>query len=144
MKRTKYTNKHIDKTIHREKVYSSVFQQYIKLFPILFVLTLIILIGFISLNNYFSTNFLFFFKDIGSDSINQDYPALVGSTQLLKESIFNHWAFFKGMGNSATTSLASNPLAWLIRTNGYIGTQIWGVNFIIGRFLRIFFYHFLF
>ena len=58
-------------------------------FGILTLSILIVIIGFFAFSKYLTGEYLFFFKDIGSDSINQNYPAIVHKINLLKEGFFS-------------------------------------------------------
>ncbi|MCF6365449.1 MAG: YfhO family protein [Bacteroidales bacterium] len=106
---------------------------------------LIFVIGFFAFSKYLTGEYLFFFKDIGSDSINQNYPGLVHKINLLKEGFFSEWSFSKGMGDEYITGIASEPYGLLRQTIDYLGASFGGANFFIfGRFLRIFIFSFLF
>ncbi len=113
-------------------------------FNIWFVLFLIIFIGLVSFFNYLSGEFLFYFKDIGSDSLNQDYPAAVHRFNLLSESLKSNWSFYEGMGNTYINYKVTDPLSLILSLITKIGTSIFGVNFLIyGRFPRFFILSFI-
>ncbi|MCF6240436.1 MAG: hypothetical protein L3J74_03720, partial [Bacteroidales bacterium] len=105
---------------------------------------LILLIGFFAFSKYLTGEYLFFFKDIGSDSINQNYPALVHKINLLKEGYFSKWSFYKGMGDAYVTGFPVEPYGVFRTIADYIGIKLSGINYLIsGRFLRIFIFYFL-
>ena len=106
---------------------------------------IIIGIGIFAFGKYLTGEYLFFFKDIGSDSINQNYPAIVHKINLLKEGFFSEWSFYKGMGDKYVTGIASEPYGLIRQLIDFIGGKSSGPNFYVyGRFLRIFIYNFLF
>jgi len=118
---------------------------YLNKYAIGILLGLIIIIGFISFGKYITSEYLFFFKDIGSDSLNQNYPAMVQRTKLMLENSFGKWSFYAGMGESLNQVFATNPLGWFLRATDYIGVNILGTDyFVTERFVRIFVLHFLF
>ena len=107
------------------------------------LIILIFIIGVISMYYFFSTEFLFFFKDIGSDSINQSYPSLIHKFKLLAGE--NHgWSFFQGIGSSQINHIPTDPYTLFGKIESNIGISIFGVDYVIsGKFIRIFFFHFL-
>ncbi|MCF6183441.1 MAG: hypothetical protein L3J56_02240 [Bacteroidales bacterium] len=106
---------------------------------------IIILIGFFAFSKYLTGEYLFFFKDIGSDSINQNYPAIIHKINLLKEGFFSKWSFYKGVGDEYVSGIPVEPYGLLRTGIDYIGATSVGANFFIfGRFLRIFIFYFLF
>jgi uncharacterized membrane protein YfhO len=105
---------------------------------------LIIFIGIIAFRKYLTGEYLFFFKDIGSDSINQNYPGLVHKVTLLQESFFSKWSFYKGIGDSWVGNVTVEPYGLFRNIEELICVKLSGVNsFVNGRFLRIFIYNFL-
>ena len=114
-------------------------------FGILTLSILIVIIGFFAFSKYLTGEYLFFFKDIGSDSINQNYPAIVHKINLLKEGFFSEWSFYKGLGDKHITGIASEPYGLIRQLIDYVGGSSGGANFFVfGKFLRIFIYYFLF
>jgi uncharacterized membrane protein YfhO len=148
MKRTKRTKSGIQSPKKQEKKqivkkeYTK--NNYSKYFNLLSLILLIFIIGFLAFSKYLSGEYLFFFKDIGSDSINQNYPALVHKVSLLKEGFFSKWSFYKGMGDIWNTLLPYEPLGVLRNMINYTGAKIAGVNFFVfGRFWQSFIFFFL-
>ncbi len=114
-------------------------------FNVWFLIGTILLIGFFAFSKYFTGEYLFFFKDIGSDSINENFPAIAHKINLLKEGFISHWSFYIGTGDKYATGFASEPYGLLRQGIDFIGANASGENFFIfGRFLRIFIYNFLF
>ncbi len=115
-----------------------------KYFNVWTLFALIIIIGFFAFSKYFTGEYLFYFKDIGSDTINQNYPAVVHKMNLLKEGFFSKWSFYKGAGDEYVTGISPEPYGLLRTGINYIGAKTNGENFFIyGRFLQIFIFYFL-
>ena len=103
----------------------------------------IIIIGFFAFSKYLTGEYLFYFKDIGSDSINENLPAISHKIALLKEGFFSKWTFYKGVGDTFITLLPSEPYGLFRQLIDYIGAETGGTNFFIyGRFLKIFVFYF--
>ncbi len=103
---------------------------------------LILLVGLIAFFNFFSAEFLFYFKDIGSDSLNQNYPNLVHKFNMFTENNPT-WSFYKGAGTQYINLIPTEPLSLFSKLITYIGTSFFGIDYLIsGRFLRIFIFHF--
>jgi len=112
-------------------------------FNLWLVIGLIIFIGVIAFYNFFSFEFLFFFKDIGSDTLNQNFPKLVHKFNLLAEG-YPRWSFYRGMGSEYINYLPTDPYSLFTKFMLFIGTSVFGLDyFISSRFFIIFFYHFL-
>ena len=126
----------------RKKVETIEKPTVLKVFNVWLLFALILIIGVISMFHFFSTDFLFFFKDIGSDSLNQNYPNLVHKFKLLSDS--NHtWSFFQGIGSSQINQFTADPYTLFGKIDSNIGVSIFGVDYVIyGKFIRTFFYHF--
>ncbi len=113
-------------------------------FNIWLAIGLMIFIGLVSFFNYLSADFLFYFKDIGSDTLNQNYPAVVHRFNILLEDTKASWSFYEGMGHTFSNTMVTNPYGLFVRFINYIGTSIFGINyFIYGSFTRSFIFHFL-
>lgn len=134
--KTKSKKKTIDKA---PKQSISFFDKYIAPYNIWVILALIIAISVVAFTNYFTTDFLFFFKDIGSDSINQDFPASIHKTELFRQALINKWTFYKGMGEPYYTPLPTEPFAWIKFSLQNVGMSIWGADYLIySRFFNVF------
>ncbi len=104
---------------------------------------LITFIGVIAFYHFFSLEFLFYFKDIGSDTLNQNFPKLVHKFNLLSED-YPNWSFYRGMGSEYINYLPTDPYSLFTRFILFIGTSAFGLDYLVsGRFFNIFIYHFL-
>jgi uncharacterized membrane protein YfhO len=105
---------------------------------------LIIIIGVFVFRHYFNGDLLFFFKGIGSDSINQDYPAIMHKFFLQTDSGLSKYSFYRAMGNAYVTTPQIEPYG-LVRT--WIDKLFVGINghdyYVSSRFFHIFFYNIL-
>lgn len=123
---------------------SDFFGKYIAPYAVWIVSGLIILIGIIAFRKFLFGEYLFFFKDIGSDSINQNYPAIVHRVRLMQEGFISKWSFYTGMGQNYYTGFPVEPWSWLNTLINNIGVAIWGdAYYVNGRFLHIFLTQFL-
>jgi len=91
---------------------------------IAYLIFLSILIFLILYNKFIFGNFVFFFRDVGSDSINVTLPNYIESSNLLKkEGFLNFWSFFRGMGQKTGNPITINPFFYintlLLYTFGY-------------------------
>jgi len=122
----------------------SIFDKYIASYNIFIVIGLIIFIGIIAFGKYFTGEYLFFFKDIGSDSLNQDYPAIIHKLNLMKSGLFSKWSFYAGMGEAQNNIISIDPYTGLRFMEKRVGASIYGSNyFIFGNFIRKFIFNFL-
>ena len=107
MKRTKQTK--TVETAKKPKIKSNTisdvgfFDTITSKYNILILIGLILTIGFIAFRKFIIAEHLFFFKDIGSDSINQIYPAITHKVSLMKEGFISKWSFYRGMGSNYYT-----------------------------------------
>ncbi len=120
------------------------FEKHIAKYSIWILIGFIIIIGFIAFGKYITGEYLFFFKDIGSDSVNQNIPSINHRILMLKESFFSKWSFYKGMGEAHVTGFPVDPLGFVRRTIQEIGMEFFGANYYLnGSFLQTFIFHFL-
>ncbi len=104
----------------------------------------IFFIGFLAFSDFLFFDKLFFFKGIGSDSVNQDLPALIHNSYFLNHDIFSNWTFYQGMGSSLYKPIPVEPLGFLSTTIDYTGNSLFGASyFIYERFWRYFIFNFL-
>jgi uncharacterized membrane protein YfhO len=112
---------------------------------VLILSLLIIVIGILAFNKFLTINKLYYFKDIGSDIINQNYPANIASTNLSKESYFVKWSFYEGMGQNRFSGVRNEPIGVFRKFINKIYEFIWGDSyFIYSRFITTFIWHILF
>lgn len=120
------------------------FEKYINKYSIAVLILLLLVIGFIAFNDFLFAKYLFFFKGIGSDSINQDLPMLIHRSENLGNSYLQQWSFYQGMGNTFVRSIPVEPLGFISYAFHYLGDMFWGTDFFIyGRFHSLFIFHFL-
>ncbi|NJO92000.1 MAG: hypothetical protein HC831_25775, partial [Chloroflexia bacterium] len=111
---------------------------------IVFLIILVTGIGTIAFFKYLTTEYLFFFKDIGSDSINQNYPSQVHIYNIMREGLTNKWSFYPGMGRSYVINLLVEPLSWIQLLESRLGMSVIGQDYMIySKFIRLFIYQFL-
>ncbi|MCD4792895.1 MAG: YfhO family protein [Bacteroidales bacterium] len=150
MKREKKTPQVVKKQLKKDKpqrkkqiLQKTFFEKYPAPYSIWILIGLVFIIGFIALGKYITGEYLFFFKDIGSDSLNQTYPALANKIELMKEGS-GKWSFYKGMGEVSYSTFDTHPLSWFRTIIDYIGIRIWSEDYYIaGMFLKNFIFHFL-
>ena len=150
MKRQKYKyqteTKHNIKEHKKQNLISNVsfYEKYLAPYNVLFVIGIIIFVGIIAFKKYFTGDFLFFFKDIGSDSLNQDYPAILHKVRLLESEFFSNWSFFSGMGEIVNNIIPVDPYTGFRFLEKQIGVATFDSDyFIYGRFSRKFVFSFL-
>ncbi len=137
------STKHIStqKTI----AYTNYFEKYIAPYSTLFFILVLVLIGFLAFGKFLSVNQLFFFKGIGSDSLNQDYPGIMHTIALLEETYLYKYSFYTGMGDAYINSYPIEPVGWLREIITRIGISFGAENYLIySRFPIIFIFYYLF
>lgn len=102
-------------------------------------LLLSLIISFVIYRDFFVGKNLFFFKDIGSDSINITFPNFLQGYNMNKsgEGMFKYWSFFSGLGQTYANPLTIKPYPYISR----LLTDLFGINF---WFYRIYYYYFFF
>lgn len=97
-----------------------------------------LIVSFLVLQNFFFGDFLYFFKDIGSDSINVTLPNFIEGQKLSQtEGYFKFWSFYSGMGSPTGNSVSLDPFIFINKL----------LNIIFGAdllFYRIFLIYFLY
>ncbi len=144
-KKTKQNTKHNTnikpKIVQKTQTPAFVFEKFLNVWTLL---ALIFIIGFLAFSKYLSGEYLFFFKDIGSDSLNQIYPEIVHKINILQEGYLSKWSFYKGIGNMYATGIAVEPYGIFRQALNYFGAVSGGENyFIFGKFRQIFIFYFL-
>jgi uncharacterized membrane protein YfhO len=108
-------------------------------------IALILVMAFIAFYDFFTLNNLYFFNDIGSDSINRSYPEFVHKARMLRESMMPKWSFFQAMGDSYVHRFPTELYQLVRDFFTYTGTAIWGeAYFTHGYFHQIFIFVTLF
>ncbi|MFH1005543.1 MAG: YfhO family protein [Bacteroidota bacterium] len=77
---------------------------------------LIFIVGFFVYKNYLFFHSIFLFKDIGSDTLNYNYPNWLYISSYLRSEGIPQWSFNQGMGQNIffTPSGISDPFCWLL------------------------------
>ena len=120
------------------------FEEFIAPYSIWVLIGLIVLIGLLAFKKYLFGDSLFFFTDIGSDSVTQIYPSIIHKINLLQEGFISKWSFYRGMGEPYYSAFPVEPLSVFrnILTNLFV--SVFGANYyIFGKFALIFIFHFL-
>lgn len=97
-----------------EPLYGDIFDKFINKRANWLALGLMLLLILIVFGDYLFGPYLYLFKDIGSDTINDVFPNYVHRNRLLREEGFTSWSFMQGMGNSVGTWFSVNPFVWMI------------------------------
>ncbi len=134
----------VKNNISKENQKKTFFDKYISPYPDWILSGLLIFIGFMAFGKYLTLENLFFFKDIGSDSINQNYPALVHINQLFSETLIAKWSFYTGMGDTYYTAFPTQPLSWLLSPVNRLGMNMSENYLVYRRFINIFITQFIF
>lgn len=78
------------------------------------LLSLICLIGFFVFKDFFLLKKIYFYKDIGSDSVNLNYPYLMHVSHYVKSDGLLRWSFNQGLGQCLFGSLPSGTFFGLL------------------------------
>ncbi len=110
-------------------------------FAFLIFIVLSLIIGFVVFKDFFLDKYFFYFKDIGSDSVNIAFPSLLQSYHLQQtgEGYFRFWSFYKGLGQAYSNPITLNPLVYI----SMIFSSIFGLTFWLNRIYPYFFYYIL-
>lgn len=120
------------------------FDTYIAAHTVKIFLLLATLIGFFAFYKFLTFEHLFFFKGIGSDSINLDLPYAFHRVRMHGEAFVSKWSFYTGMGMPFYTPLPPDPINFLLRLINSIGMSVFGVDFLLHqRFYVKFIIYFL-
>lgn len=80
---------------------SNFYDSYIKGKELYYLMAAVLLGCYIIFQDFISLKKIYLFKDIGSDSINFNYPWLIGASEYLKNESQMGWSFYQGMGQNA-------------------------------------------
>lgn len=132
-KKKKVKESEVEKILtHKEINYNENFiNKFINNNALKILIFLIFVIVFIALRKYLLLDYLLFFKDIGSDSLNIDLPSKLHSLRLYKEEIFRDYSFYVGMGESNLLTYPVEPFGALSFLINRIGYSLFGPNFSI-------------
>ena len=70
---------------------------------------LVTAIGMIWLPDFFFSKYVYFFTDIGSDTINANIGVVADTIRLHPDSLFKRWSFYIGLGENAFKNV-TNPM----------------------------------
>lgn len=84
-----------DSSIHKE---TNQIESFISKYGFASTLSIIIIISLIVFRDFVFLKSVFLFKDIGSDSINVDYPWAILNQNMKEEQGFFTWSFYSGLG----------------------------------------------
>lgn len=136
--------KQVEKKENNNNNENSVIKEFEKYsFPALIVL--ILLIGFLAFPDYISIKKIYYFKDVGSDIINQNFPARIERENLLEEEKNPTWSFYSGMGENKYRPRYIGPIMIIREAINSIEKSIFGKHyFIYSKFLNMFIWYILF
>ena len=121
---------------------------FLKLFEtksLLILVTAIFIIGFLAFKDYFLLKYVYFFKDIGSDTLNNVFPAQYLAQQLKEDAFFSTWSFNIGMGQAYFSGIPvlANPFYYFGLLINSVFKALFGENYVIyAKFWNIFINHF--
>jgi len=107
-------------------------------YGLLIFICLSLITSFLIFKDFFTGYFLYYFKDIGSDTINITFPNYLQYNYLSEtEGYFKTWTFYTGMGQRIPNPVTLNPYTHIIPLlNSIFGLNLW--------FYRIYFLYFLY
>ncbi|MBN2758247.1 MAG: hypothetical protein JXR51_13830, partial [Bacteroidales bacterium] len=152
MKRVAKSNKRVRKaeavsneklSKNKEVFENGFFSKLIETKALLVLIILIFVIGIFAFKDYFLLKKLFFFKDIGSDSITQRYPQIVHNMNLLSEGFVSKWSFYVGMGQNYFTGFVTEPYGLLRKLIDKIGILFSEDYFVYAVFYKSFIFNIL-
>jgi hypothetical protein len=85
------------------------FDLFVNKYSFYIFLGLVFVIVIISMFDFLITRKLFFFKDIGSDTVNAYYPGIVQNINLQKEEFLPKWSFYYGLGQNSFNGIPLDP-----------------------------------
>ncbi len=117
------------------------FYKIIKNYPIVFFILISIVLFAVIFRIFIFDKYLFYFKDIGSDTIKNTLPWYFEFYNLQKsgEGFFKFWSFYTGMGQQFQTAIPLSPLHYLI----LLLLKIFGLKTWFYRHYLIFFFNML-
>ncbi len=115
----------------------SFYQKNIENYPLIIFILLSIFLFVVIFRDFIFNHFLFYFKDIGSDTVNSTLPFYFEFINLQKdgEGFFKFWSFYSGMGQEFSASMTLSPFTYIsLALLKIFGIKIW--------FHRIYLYYF--
>ncbi len=90
-----------------------IFQTKLKYWTLLLAVLLIVTIGFLAYGDYLTLKLSYYFKDIGSDTINSNFPNINRNPQTADHKGFAGWSFYHGMGQNVFGGYSMNPILYI-------------------------------
>lgn len=115
-------------------------QNLLEKYPLPIFIFLSLIVSSIIFKNFFFGDFLYFFKDIGSDTINITLPNFIEGQRLTNsEGYFKTWSFYSGMGRPTGNALSLDPFIFIFK----ILKDTFGINALYYRIFIIYFLYIL-
>ncbi len=131
------------KKLHNESLSTNnkpLFSTILEKYSFLIFLVSSILISFLIFKEFFFGEFLYFFKDIGSDTINITLPNYMQGKHLSEtEGFLKFWSFHSGMGQPVGNTITLNPLFYIKK----FLISVFGYNIWFYRIYLIYFFYIL-
>ncbi|MDD5570707.1 MAG: YfhO family protein [Bacteroidales bacterium] len=140
-KRPELHKKSINNNIESFKIIDIIFEKY----GLFILFSLIAIITFIVFKDFIFFKKVYLFKDIGSDSINYNYPQFVHIADYLRNEGMPKWSFNQGMGQNIFPLSFQDPFSSLLFIMGKdnIASGMAYIEIIKVFFAGFFFYLFL-
>jgi len=125
---------------------SNFFLNLIETKTVLFLVSSIFIIGFFAFKDFLFVKYIYFFKDIGSDTLNNIFPSNYLMAKLKANAFYSTWSFNVGMGQAYFSGIPNllNPIYYVNIIIRFFSESVFGENsFVYGRFWNIFIGHFL-
>lgn len=108
----------------------SLILSYLERYPAWFAALLVLSIGLYVFRDFVFLKYVFYFKDIGSDTINVDYPWTVMNQNLRAEQGFYAWSFYSGLGYPVFSGVLTliNPYTIITPVTEFIFRFLYGTN----------------
>jgi uncharacterized membrane protein YfhO len=78
------------------------------------LLSILLLLCFIVFHKFILGNAVYLFKDIGSDTLNFNYPSYINISEMLREDGLPSWSFEQGLGQNMFPFSLSDPTTYLL------------------------------
>ncbi len=101
------------------------------------LLIFVLLPAIVFFRDYFFMKYVFYFSDIGSDTINLFFPQLTHNAFVEKESFWHWWSFYIGIGQIFPTILLLEPGSIIFNHYIFFWPEAWKYTFHIIYFGEI-------
>jgi uncharacterized membrane protein YfhO len=78
------------------------------------ILSMLLLLCFMVFHKFILGKAVYLFKDIGSDTLNFNYPSLINISEMLREEGLPSWSFEQGLGQNMFPFSLSDPSTYLL------------------------------